>query len=272
MIDSHIHLDDPRFDPLRDEVVARARAMGVTGFVVPAISRQTFPRVKAVRSRYPGVFAAYGLHPYFIEQHDQDDLAELDHWLHHEKPVAVGECGLDFYLPELKAQKQRQLDFFLAQIELAKKHDLPLIIHARKAVPEVLACLREVGYTRGEIHSYNTSLKLTRQVLDAGLKTGFGGAVTRPNAHRLHQVVAYVPDEAVLLETDAPDQPPWSHRGELNRPEYLPEIARCIAKLRGQAEQALIQIADANARELFDLPEVSDNHPPEANQPGTLFP
>jgi len=255
MIDSHIHLDDPRFDPIRDNVVASARAAGVTQFVVPAISVQAFPRLKLVKENYSGVFAAYGLHPYFIDQHREGDIAVLDEWLQREKPVAVGECGLDFYLPELKEHKQRQELFFLHQLELAKKHRLPVVIHARKAVPRVLDCLKDVDYYRAEIHSYSASLELTRQVLDAGLKLGFGGAVTRPNARRLHAVVAYVPDEAILLETDAPDQPPWEHRGELNKSEYLPGIAQFIARVRGQDVGALVQQADANARALFALPQ-----------------
>ncbi len=253
MIDSHIHLDDPRFEPIRDDVVAAAQAAGVTRFVVPAIAVAEFPRLEAVRRRYPGVYAAYGLHPYFIERHQPSDLPILDQWLADKPCVAVGECGLDFYLPALKAQKQAQRELFLAQIELAKNHRLPLIIHARKSVAEVLACLREVDYYCGEIHSYNASLELTRQVLDCGLKLGFGGAVTRPNAHKLHQVVAYVPAESLLLETDAPDQPPWNHRGELNRPEYLPEIAAAIAAIRQQPVETLVAQCDRNAESFFGL-------------------
>ncbi len=254
MIDSHIHLDDTRFDGRREVLLGQARSVGVTDFVVPATVFDGFARIRALSRRFPGVHVAYGLHPYFIEQHQPEDLLRLGDALRAYDCVAVGECGLDFYLPVLKQHEKRQEEFFLAQIALARRHGLPLIIHARKAVPRVLSCLREVDYFRGVIHSYNASLELTRQVLDQGLLVGFGGAVTRPNAHKLHRVVAYVPENSLLLETDAPDQPPWPHWGELNRPEYLVDVLRAVAHIRNQPTEQLAYQCDENARRLFDLP------------------
>ncbi len=254
MIDSHIHLDDPRFDGQRQRVVQQARDVGVDQFVVPATTSAGFDKVASLPQQFAGVYVAYGLHPYFIDQHTDEDLQAVAARLKTRHCVAVGECGLDFYVPALKQQRQRQETLFLAQIELAKQYDMPLIIHARKAVGRVLACLQEVGYWQGVIHSYHASLEQTRQVLDKGLRVGFGGAATRPNAHKLRQVVAYVPDTALLLETDAPDQPPWSHRGEINKPAYLSEIAECIAAIRQQPVVTLVKQTDANARALFALP------------------
>jgi TatD DNase family protein len=143
LIDSHCHLDDDRFDPQRDAVIARAVAAGVRRMVIPATSANRWDKLKQLCTTHEGLYAAYGLHPWFVEQHQVAHLRELDEWLEREQPVAVGECGLDFYASRVDEQWQRQL--FTEQLQLAANHRLPVIVHARRAMDDVISLLRLHG-------------------------------------------------------------------------------------------------------------------------------
>lgn len=252
LVDTHCHLDVAEFDPDRDAVIRRARAAGVTGIVVPAIDAAAWPTLRRVCAADDGLHAAYGLHPLLLSDHRPQHLRELRDWIERERPVAVGECGLDFFVEELDRDTQQR--YFQAQLELAHEFDLPLIVHARRAVEQVIHAIRAVGGLRGVVHSYAGSQEQARQLHELGFLVGLGGPVTYARAKRLRRVAAQVPLEQLLLETDAPDQPDCESRGSRNEPARLPRVLAEIAKLRGMEPEALAEATTANARRLFALP------------------
>lgn len=192
---------------------------------------------------------AYGLHPMFLSQHRDKDIDALDSWLQKHQCVAIGECGLDFYIRD--TDKNRQIELFTAQLKLASKYALPVIIHARKSVDIVLKYLRQHPDVKGVIHSFSGSLQQAEYCIKQGFLLGFGGPVSYPRATKLQQLVKDLPIESIVLETDAPDQPDCLHRGERNEPGNLKEIARVIADLRHMMLAELAQVTTENARQLF---------------------
>lgn len=250
MIDSHCHLDDDRLDADRDQVLCRAESAGVTHMVVPATTANRWEKVKQV-CRAPGLYPAYGLHPMFIEQHQVIHLRELDEWLEREKPVAVGECGLDFYRSRIDEKWQKQL--FSEQLKLAENHRLPVIVHARKAMDDVISLLRRNSRQGGVVHSFAGSEQQALQLYDLGFKLGIAATVGFKRARKLRAVVAAMPDDALLLESDAPDQPGAMHRGQRNEPAFIVEHLQTMAELRYTNADALAGQLDRNAEQLFNF-------------------
>ena len=255
LIDSHCHLDDDRYDIDRDQVVAQARSLNINKIVVPATTANRWPKVKQTAATYDGVFPAYGLHPMFIEQHQAAHIRELDEWLGREKAVAVGECGLDFYQSRIDEKWQKQL--FNEQIQLAANHHLPVIVHARKALDEVISLIRKNSPVTGVVHSFSGSLQQAEQLIDLGFKLGIAATVGFERAKKLRSVVAKVADHGLLLESDAPDQPGAAHPGERNQPGYIVEHLKTIAELRQTSEAQLIAVLQANSLELFKFQDIS---------------
>ncbi|MCA1791397.1 MAG: TatD family hydrolase [Thioalkalivibrio sp.] len=255
LIDTHVHLDVEEFAPDRDLVLGRARSADVVAQVVPAISRDHWPGLAQLTARHADLFPAYGLHPVFLETHGDADIDALDAWLSDHPAVAVGEIGLDGFVEEIAtgAAWERQWQLFTAQLDVALNHSLPVIIHARRALDHVLKALRQRPGSTGIIHSFSGSRQQADQALEQGFCLGFGGPVTYPRAKRLRGLVAVLPDEALVLETDAPDQPSVHHRGERNEPSFLPEIAACVAELRGVSVEELVRQTTANALRILPL-------------------
>ncbi|AWH22017.1 TatD family hydrolase [Stenotrophomonas sp. ZAC14D2_NAIMI4_6] len=252
LIDSHCHLDASEFDPDRDAVIARAQAAGVQAQVVPAVTAASWPKLRQVCQQAPGLYPAYGLHPMFLAEHRPEHLQQLRDWIERERPCAIGECGLDFFAGDLDMQAQQ--DYFLGQLQLAREFDLPVIVHARKAVDAVITAIRRIGGLRGVVHSYSGSPEQAVQLHKQGFLLGLGGPLTHERAQRLHRLVRDMPLEQLLLETDAPDQPDAGIRGQRNEPARLAVIARHVAALRGVAVDAVAQATADNARRLFNLP------------------
>lgn len=251
LIDSHSHLDAPEFDADRDAVVARAASLGVVAQIVPAVSAATFPALAALCRGRTDRFAAYGLHPMYLDQHADADVDVVRERLAVEPAVAVGECGLDFHVDGLDPERQRHL--FDAQLRLAREFDLPLILHARRAVDEVILRLRRIGGLRGVVHSFGGSAEQARQLFQFGFHLGIGGPVTYARAQRLRGLVATMPIEHLLLESDAPDQPNASARGSRNEPAAIVEVAAVVAELRGTEVADIAAATTANAVRLFRL-------------------
>ncbi|MCS3845238.1 TatD DNase family protein [Xanthomonas campestris] len=252
LIDSHCHLDAGEFDADRATVIARAQAAGVMQQVVPAITAASWPGLREACALAPGLHPAYGLHPIFLDQHRPEHLELLAEWIARERPCAIGECGLDFFLDGLDAQAQRH--YFDGQLQLAKRFDLPLIVHARRAVEEVIARIKAVGGIRGVVHSFAGSPEQAQQLWKLDFMIGLGGPVTYPRANRLRGLAAQMPLQHLLLETDAPDQPDAEIRGQRNEPARLRTVLDCIAQLRGEPAEAIAAQTSANARRLFGLP------------------
>lgn len=255
LYDSHCHLDAPEFDPDRAGVVARARAAGVHRQLVPAVSRAGWEKLRDLCAADDGLRPAYGLHPMYLDQHRPAHLDDLARWLADERPAAVGECGLDHFVEGLDPDAQRT--YFIRQLALAREFDLPVVLHARRAVDEVIAALRRIGGLRGVVHSWSGSDEQARQLFALGFHLGIGGPVTFERAQRLRRTVATMPIEWLLLETDAPDQPGAGHRGERNEPALLPEVLAVVARLRGEAPGAVAAATAANAQRLFGGPPLS---------------
>jgi len=249
MFDSHCHLDVAEFDADRSAVLARARQAGVKAQLLPAIEAATWPKLRALCASEADLRPAYGLHPVFLARHRPEHLDQLEAWLADGDAVAVGECGLDYFVPDFDAEAQRF--YFRRQLELARDHDLPVVVHARRALDEVIALLRRVGGLRGVVHSFSGSEEQARQLFKLGFCLGIGGPVTYERAQRLRRIVTAMPLEHLLLETDAPDQPDATHRGERNEPARLAIVRDCIAALRRIEPAMLAAITQANAERLF---------------------
>lgn len=252
LVDSHSHLDAPELDADRDAVIARARSAGVTRQVVPAVTAASWPKLRDVCMLDAGLFAAYGLHPMYLPEHRPAHLDELRAWIERERPVAIGECGLDFFVDGLDADAQQR--YFDGQLRLAREFDLPLIVHARRAVDAVIASIQRVGGLRGVVHSFSGSAEQARQLWQAGFLVGLGGPVTYERANRLRTLAATLPLDQLLLETDSPDQPDAAIRGQRNEPARLPVIRDVIAALRGIPPDELARATTRNAERLFALP------------------
>lgn len=238
LIDSHCHLDfldSPEVPGGIAGVLARSRQAGVSAIVVPAVSPENFDRVALLADREPEVFFALGIHPMYVEGLSDAALIDLhnalDRFRHHPKLVAVGEIGLDHHVPGLNREKM--LQFLIAQCRLARDAELPVVLHVRKAQDQVLAVLRRFGIRHGIAHAFNGSDSQADAYCRQGLRLGFGGAMTFARAHRLHRLAIRLPLESLVLETDAPDIPPaWMAQGEGNEPAQLARIADHLAGLR----------------------------------------
>ena len=250
MIDTHCHLNAREFDTDRDAVVAAAREAGVTTLILPSVEVSGFPAVRACCQRYPGCHPAYGIHPLYVGAAREDDLYTLRQWLRDEisgehPPVAVGEIGLDFFVPGHDASRQEQ--FFIEQLQIAAEFNLPVLLHVRRAVVQVLKCLRHSKVRRGIAHAFNGSRQQAQAFIDLGFKLGFGGAMTWPRATRIRQLATELPLKSIVLETDAPDMSPVWRQGQRNSPDQLPLIAATLADLTRLPPGRILEQTNANA-------------------------
>ena len=249
LIDAHCHLDFPDFDADREAVIARAKAAGVEGFVVPGTTRARWPDVLAL-GRRDDVTVCLGLHPYFIDQHGDDDLQALDDALAaNPQVVAVGECGIDARFSE---SWDAQWQLFDAQVRLAKRHGLPLVIHCVHTNDRLAKRLRQLAPPHGGlIHGFAGSPEQARAFIDLGFVVGLGGALTHPRAKRLQRAVAALPDDGYVLETDSPDMPLAGYQGQRNEPARAAEVCRQVAVLRGQDVDRVAEASSATVQRLF---------------------
>lgn len=245
-IDTHCHLDAPEFGGDAAAVVARARAAGVAQMVIPAVECTQFDAVRQLATTH-GLAYALGIHPLYVGRAHESDLdhlaAALQAHRHDPRLVAVGEIGLDHFVPGL--DRERQEYFYAAQLRLARALDLPVILHVRRSADALLKQLRRTPVSGGIAHAFNGSEQQARAFVALGFKLGFGGALTYERALQLRRLAQGLPLEALVLETDAPDIPPqWLYRtaaerqatpgaGTPNEPAQLPRIAQTLAALRG---------------------------------------
>ncbi|GCB02958.1 TatD family hydrolase [Ralstonia sp. SET104] len=257
-IDTHCHLDASDFDTDRDAVVAQAHAAGVDHIVVPAVARWNFDTVRALASQHAGCSYALGIHPIYAAQASDDDLVELRRQvaasMDDPRFVAVGEIGLDFFIPNHDVERQNAV--FRAQLRIAREFDLPVLMHVRKSQDQVRSAAAKAG-VRGIAHAFNGSPEQAHRFVDAGFKLGFGGVFTFSRANRVRRLAAEMPIESIVLETDAPDlAPAWlaadqfgEQAGVRNVPAEVARVAGAMARLRGITIEALADQARRNSIE-----------------------
>lgn len=246
IIDTHCHLDAAEFDVDRDQVITRTLNAGVNAIIVPAIAQENFAKVLHLDREHSCCGAALGLHPLFIHAHRPAHLAQLRAAIEERRPVAIGEIGLDFFVPDLDTATQ---EFYLVeQLKIARDFDLPVLLHSRRANDQVMKQLRRFGIHRGIAHAFSGSRQQADAFIGMGLKLGFGGAMTFTRATNLRRLATELPLDAIVLETDAPDiSPAWLHP-QRNSPEQLPRIAAILAELRNIPMETVICTTTNNAR------------------------
>jgi TatD DNase family protein len=250
LIDTHCHLDAAEFDGCRDLVVEEARAAGVAQIVVPAVCAEGFADTLAMRIRY-GCLVAFGLHPIYEARHRDEHLDQLERYIREHQPVAVGEIGLDFYLPELDQKRQEAL--LLEQLHLARRYDLPVLLHVRKSQDRLLKLLRQAKVERGIAHAFNGSEEQAQGYIRQGFKLGFGGAMTYHGSKRIRRLAATLPLSSLVLETDAPDiRPQWA-QDYPNRPANVAAFAAELAALRRQEIADIVSRTTQNSLSVLGL-------------------
>jgi TatD DNase family protein len=252
LIDTHCHLDVSEFDEDRAAVLTRARAAGVVAQVVPAVQRTGWPFLLQICRAEPDLFPALGLHPVYLDQHDDADVDALAQAVADEQPVAIGEIGLDWFVEQLDRTRQQAL--FERQLLVARDAGLPVILHVRRAHDAALAVLRRIRVRGGIAHAYSGSLEQAWRYLDLGFRLGFGGMLTFERSTKLRRLARELPLDAIVLETDAPDLTVASHRGERNSPEYLPECLAALAEVRGEDPDVVAARTTTTARAVLALP------------------
>ena len=250
LIDTHCHLDSHEFAEDRDAVVHAACEAGVSGVIIPAVKTENFSTVRDCCLRYPQCFPAYGMHPLFIGKTSERELVVMREWLSNElagafPPVAVGEIGLDYFAPDFDPVHQEF--FFIEQLKIAQDLNLPVLLHVRRAVDQVLKCLRRISVCGGIAHAFNGSRQQAEEFIYLGFKLGFGGAMTYPGSTRIRQLASTLPLDSIVLETDAPDIPPvWLANGR-NSPRELMAISHVLAELRSLSVLQVLESTGANA-------------------------
>lgn len=250
-VDTHAHLDFPQFESDIDETVQRALDAGVGRIINIGTTAEASRKVVEIAERFEACYAVVGVHPHDAKDVDEACLRELDKLGRHEKVVAVGEIGLDFY--RNLSPKEAQTRAFEQLLELAQSLELPVVIHSRDATAKCLTILERHPGLGGVMHCFSSNPANARKAFDMGLHVSCCGQVTFPNAESLRQKFAEIGPENFMLETDAPFLAPQQYRGKRNEPAYIPLIAEAYAQVFGVALEELEEITTANARKVFGI-------------------
>ncbi|REF26130.1 TatD DNase family protein [Xenorhabdus cabanillasii] len=253
-IDTHCHFDFPPFVDDETASLERARQTGVEKIIVPTVSQVNFQRVADLAATHDSIHAAFGLHPLYINEHHDAHLDELEQKLKEKQSncVAVGETGLDLYMPEPQFEKQKS--FLAAQLVLAKKYELPVILHSRKSHDQLAAMLRKHSVPRtGVIHGFAGSLSQAQAFIRLGFYIGVGGTITYERAKKTRDTIARLPLSSLVLETDAPDMPLSGFQGQPNRPERVAQVFSALCELRPESVDKISRQIYQNSMTLFAL-------------------
>ena len=253
IFESHAHYDDEAFDTDRDELLSAMTEKGVSHIINAASSVKSLGDIEAMMEKYSFVYGTAGIHPDDVGDLNEEIYGRLEKLCKLEKIVAVGETGLDYYWD--KESHSIQKKWFERQIELARKEELPLIIHSRDAAAETLDMAKalKIGEIGGEVHCFSYGTEMAREYLNMGFYLGVGGVVTFKNAKKLKEVVEYAPLENILLETDCPYLAPVPYRGKRNTSLLISHIAEEIARIKKMSTEEVLSTTRANAMKLFNL-------------------
>ncbi len=248
IIDTHTHLDNKKFINDVDEVIKRAKEVGVKKFIIPAADPRDLPRAIELAQKYDEVYFGVGFHPVDIDKYDEKLITCF---INHPKCVAVGEIGLDYHWVKEKDKQQKQIELFHRQIELAKKYNKPIIVHIREATEDSIKVIETHPEIKGVFHCFNAAEQLLK--FSDRFYYGIGGVITFKNARKLINVFPKIPKERVVIETDAPYLTPHPFRGKRNEPMYTTLIRDKIAKLWGVSREEVEDITTKNAKRLFGI-------------------
>ncbi|WP_026492678.1 TatD family hydrolase [Butyrivibrio sp. XPD2002] len=253
IFETHAHFDDEAFDEDRAELLSSMQENGIGTIVNATASKRTVEMSLELTKKYPFIYTTIGVHPSDCAEMDDDELRWLEDMCSNEKVVAVGEIGLDYHYDE--PSKDIQKKWFEAQIEMARRVKLPIIVHSRDAAKDTMDIMKalkteEIG---GDIHCFSYSVEVAREYLNMGFYIGVGGVITFKNGRKLREVVEYAPIEQIVLETDSPYLSPEPYRGKRNSSLNLPLIAAKIAEIKGITAEEVIAITEENARKLYNL-------------------
>jgi len=251
LIDTHCHLDFEAFNADREQVLQEARDVGLIGIVVPGTHQQGLESLLSVCAAHDALYPVIGLHPMFLEQHQESDIEKLEYAINDSKPYAIGEIGLDYR--DSVVDEGQQTFYFEQQVLLARKKELPVILHILKAHDQALKILRNNPVCGGTVHAFNGSLQQAEQYIELGFKLGFGGMLTYERSSKLRKLAAELPIESIVLETDAPDMTVFQYQYQRNSPVYLPYCLQALAEVRNEAPDVIAAQTTENAISVFRL-------------------
>jgi len=251
LIDTHCHLNFAQFDSDRENLLEHCQAIGVKDIIVPGIKAGDWTQLLKICAQSTLLHPALGLHPLFLADHKPEHLLQLKDLIENNKIIAVGEIGLDFYLPN--HDKQAQIDLFSAQLVLAQAVKLPVLLHVRKAHDQTLSLLKKHPVMGGIVHAFNGSLQQAEHYQQLGFVFGVGGAITYPKATRLRSLFSQLPLSSIVLETDAPDMPLLDMQGQRNSPENIPLILNTLSAIRSESREEIATITTRNAKQTLPL-------------------
>ena len=255
LIDTHTHLDDARYEPDREAVIARARETGIDRIITIGCDLSTSQAAVALANRYPFVYATVGVHPNEVKHIEDGWYNELRRLAENKKVVAFGEVGLDYHYNHSSPKEQR--DRFREQIQLARELRLPLVIHTREAQEDTIQILKDERSTEvgGVFHCFSGDAWLAKDALDLGFYLSFSGILTFQNAGMLRDIAKTVPLDRILIETDCPYLTPVPHRGKRNEPAFVRHVAEILAAVASVSDlDEIYRLTTENARRLFRIP------------------
>ncbi len=251
--DTHAHYYDESFDPDRDELLSALPSKDVELVLCPGVDIKTSRMCVEMAEKHPHVYAAVGYHPEDLDGVDLSALDEIERMAHHPKVKAVGEIGLDYYWEKDTAKRENQKEFFAAQMDLARRLDLPAIVHDREAHKDCLDMVRAHPGTRGVFHCYSGSVEDAKTLVARGWMLSFTGAITFKNARKALEVIQWLPLEHIMLETDAPYMAPEPYRGKRCDSSYVYRMAQTVAQIKGMKTEELARITTENAKRFFKI-------------------
>lgn len=252
IFESHAHYDDEVFDEDRDSLLASMKEQGIEYIVNVAAEYESIDVIYDLTQKYDFVYGTVGIHPSELNGMNQEKFEQMERMALRDKIVAIGEIGLDYYWEKEDTAKANQKDWFVKQLQLARKIDKPVIIHSREAAADTLDIMKkEAADLRGVIHCYSYSKEMAKVYADMGYYFGIGGVLTYKNAKKLVETVEYLPLEQILLETDSPYLAPVPNRGKRNSSLNLPYVAEKIAEIKNIPYDTVVEVTAANAKKLF---------------------
>lgn len=251
LIDSHCHFDFDVFNADRADILHRCEQLGITQIIVPGVIAARWDNLLLITQDSPFLYPALGLHPMFMAQHNAEDIIQLNDYISHFSPIAIGEIGLDFYLDG--HNKASQIALFEQQLKLADSYQLPVILHVRKAHDQVIQLVKKHRVKGGIVHAFNGSEQQAQLYIKLGFLLGVGGSITYDRATRLRRIFSQLPLSALALETDSPDMPLQGQIKHYNSPESIATIVTALSTIRAESIDDIAQATTNNVSQLFNL-------------------